>query len=416
MTSAFFSRSTLVRAACIAALTVGVAQVQAQATGESGGPTFGGLGSVSFGVTDRYTHLTGKPDGNFRNSQFGLRTVVPFGDRLAVSGLINWREEGMDRGTPRADVTYLFATVRLSRAWDLRIGKVKYPNNLYSEVYDIGTLRPFLSLPQGIYGGTGNAFTSYTGVGVNGTAYAGDWQLGIAGHVSGGAFQYSSSRIALIPGSTNDRLDLEIRRQVGGRVFVRPPIPGLLIGVSGASHYFTTCPGGGQFIPCPFGASGSQGSAQLEYLGQRLWIRSEVATLGAPGFISTNAGYAQAAFFVTKKWQVAAQYDYLRERFKVTLPELVGQTPGATPPMQQQGPNPLQLLALLPDDLDKHRDVAFGLNYWFAPDLVAKLSVHRTDGWRFADPGASTIIQGLMTRRLPSATSNLLQAGIQFNF
>jgi hypothetical protein len=403
-------------------LALTATQLGAQVAGETAGPTFGGLGSVTYGVTDRGSQLSGQPDGNFRNSQFGLRTVVPFGDRLAISGLVNWREEGRDRSTPRTDITYLFATVRLSRAWDLRIGKVKYPNNLYSEVYDIGTLRPFLSLPQGIYGGTGNSFTSYTGVGINGTAYAGDWQLGIAGHVSGGAFQYSSSRVGLIPGAQNERLDLDIRRQVGGRVFVRPPVPGLLIGVSGSSHFFTTCPGNGVLIPCPLSASGSQGSAQLEYLGERLWIRSEVASLGAPGFLTSSAGYAQAAFFVTKKWQVAVQHDYLRERFKVTLPQLAGQNPGAQPPMGQLPPsgqlgaNPAQLLMLLPDDLDRHRDTAFGLNYWFAPDLVAKLSVHRTTGWRFADPGASTLIQGLMTRRLPPVTSNLLQAGIQFNF
>jgi hypothetical protein len=395
-------------------------------SGDASGATFGGLGSVAGGVTNRGVYQAGTPDGSYQNSQFGLRTTVPFGDRLAVSALVNWREDGQGLGAPRTDITYLFATYRLSPAWDLRLGKVKFPNNLYSEVFDIGTLRPFLSLPQGIYGGTGNAFTSYTGIGVNGTAYLGDWQLGVAANLSGGTFRYSSPRGALIPSVPTGDIDVNITRSIGGRVFVRPPVPGLLIGISGATPSFFTCPGDGTVLPCPIGVTGRQGSVQFEYMTSRLWLRSEYALLRAPGFIRTRAGYAQAAWFLTKKWQVATQYDMLRETFEIDVPlspagavppgamSPIAPPPGATlPPTQMLPPNIGQLL---PNTLDRHRDVALGLNYWFSPDVVAKLSVHDVDGWRFSRPGTSALIGGVMTRQFPPTRSRLLQAGIQFNF
>ena len=393
------------------------APLHAQPMGEPSGPTFGGLGSVSGGVTDRGTYLGGTPDGAFQNSQFGLRASVPYGDRLAVSALVNWREEGQGRGAPRTDLTYLFATYRLSRAWDLRLGKVKNPNNLYSEVFDIGTLRPFLTLPQGVYGGTANAFTSYTGVGVNGNAYLGDWQLGMAGYVSGGYFRYSSSRLALKPGSSGD-LDINLRRSVGGRISLRPPVPGLAFGLSGSSARIGACVDESAGLACNKEFAGLQGSAQLEYLTDRLWIRSEFAVLNAPGFLKTRGGYAQAAWFLTRKWQVAAQYDAIREEigadgFALSLQQSL--PPGFTLPPGFELP-PGGLNRLLPTALDRHRDVAIGLNYWLAPEVAVKLSVHEVDGWRFTRPASEVVLQGIFTGQYPTTRSRLLQAGIQFSF
>lgn len=393
--------------------------LHAQTVGDPAGPSFGGLGSVSGGLTNRATYLGGTPEGAFQNSQFGLRVSVPFDDRLTVSSLINWREEGREGGTPRTDITYLFATYRLSRAWDLRLGKVKNPTNLYSEVYDIGTLRPFLTLPQGIYGGTGNAFTSYTGVGVNGTAYVGRWQLAMAGYLSGGNFRYNSTRIALLPG-TNGELDVNLHRAVGGRLLVRPPVAGLSVGVSGslARIGFGTCGVPALQTLCEPGFSGGQGSAQLEYLTDRLWLRSEITLRDVPGFVLSRGGYAQAAWFLTRKWQVAAQYDVLTETLGQKTLDLGASAPlpeGFTLPPGLQLP-PGGLGSLLPDAMDRHRDLAFGVNYWLAPEVALKLSVHDVDGWRFARPETAQLLQGALTGQFPSKRSRLLQAGIQFNF
>jgi hypothetical protein len=396
-------RAVMKQFALILSFTLLTTAAAAQATGETPGPSFGGLGSVAGGVTNRGVYLAGAPEGSFQNSQFGLRTSVPFSDKLSVSALVNWREDGLGRGAPRTDVTYLFATYRLSRAWDLRLGKVKSPNNLYSEVFDIGTLRPFLSLPQGIYGSTGNSFTSYSGVGVNGTAYVKNWQLGVASYVSGGNYIYKSTRFDLVPGS-NGEVDVNLRRSVGARVFVRPPVSGLLIGLSGVSARISTCTTEDNLVPCRSGIIGKQGSAQFEYMTDRLWVRSEAALIKAPGFLDSRGGYAQVAWFATRKWQLAAQYDAERDNFKD-----FEQAP-------QQGGQPAPPMPTLPAALDRHTDVALGVNFWLSPDMVVKLSVHDVNGWRFARPGRNAILRGLATQQLPPERSRMLQAGIQFNF
>jgi hypothetical protein len=378
----------------------------AQVSGEATGPTFGGLGSVAGGITDRGAYLAGTPDGSFQNAQFGLRTSVPVNDRLTLSALVNWREAGQNRGQPRTDITFLFATYRLSRAWDLRLGKVKSPNNLYSEVFDIGTLRPFLSLPQGIYGGTGNAFTSYSGVGINGTAYVKDWQLGIASYVSGGNYTYNSTRFDLAPG-TNGEVDVTLRSVLGGRVFVRPPVPGLLIGVSGVRARINGC-NAVNSQSCRDNILGNQGSAQFEYMTDRLWLRSEAALIKAAGFLDSKGGYAQAAWFLTRRWQVAAQYDVQTDDYDALAATILAE--GGAP---QQGGN---ALPPLPKAIDRHRDVSIGLNYWVTPDMAVKVSAHDVDGWRFARPPRTGILQGLATQQFPAVRSRMLQAGIQFNF
>ena len=241
-----------------------------------------------------------------------------------------------------------------------------------------------------------NSFTSYTGVGVNGTAYVKNWQLGVAGYLSGGNFQYKSTRYDLLPGQ-NGEVDVTIRQAIGGRIFVRPPVPGLLVGLSGVAGQISTCPIVVAMVPCQSNIRGRQGSAQLEYLSDRVWFRSEAALIEGPGFLASRGGYVQGAFFLSRKWQIAAQHDVLRETLKV--PELSG-----------------PLAPLFPRALDTHSDNSIGLNYWFSPDMVVKWSVHDVRGWRFANPGRNVMLQGLQTQQFPDVRSRLLQAGIQFNF
>ena len=41
------------------------------------------------------------------------------------------------------------------------------PFGNYTEIYDVGTLRPFYHLPQATYGPTGQIAESYDGIGAN---------------------------------------------------------------------------------------------------------------------------------------------------------------------------------------------------------------------------------------------------------
>lgn len=49
------------------------------------------------------------------------------------------------------------------------IGKVNQPFGISTEVFDVGTLRPFQVLPQAFYGPVGLTSESYEGVGLTGS-------------------------------------------------------------------------------------------------------------------------------------------------------------------------------------------------------------------------------------------------------
>mgnify|MGYP001266175134 FL=1 len=60
-----------------------------------------------------------------------------------------------------------------------------------------------------------------------------------------------------------------------------------------------------------------------------------------------------------------------------------------------------------------HRDITAGLNYWFHPDFVVKLSASRVDGNRFARPeDLRSAIAGDELHR----QTRLVSLGVQFAF
>lgn len=96
-----------------------------------------------------------------------------------------------------------------------------------------------------------------------------------------------------------------------------------------------------------------------------------------------RAGYAEVAAFLTEHLQLALRGEAQRTR-------LTGRWAGAAP----------RLL--------RHDEGAAGVNWWFTPQLVLKVSLHRSRGNRFVD-----------VRRDPLPASDVthtLFAGTQFSF
>lgn len=369
------------------AMSLGAREASAQVGQQS--VTLAGYGEVSYGQTNRNTFLNGTPDGNYVNSRLGLLLSAPLSDRVSISALGRMVQ---DTNGTHGDLSYAFATLRLTRSLDLRFGKVKHPGSLYGEVLDVGTLRPFLNLPQAIYGGTGNSLENYTGVGLNGTIFFGQWASGISAYAGGGAYEYESMRLRYIPGITGDHWRLPVRKLTGGRVSIRPPVSGLSFGVSGHRARVNLCTAGMPANACTGEVWEHQWGAQAEYLTDRLWLRSEYAWLKA-GELATNKGYyVEGAYFLTRQLQAATQFNAMKD----DVPETQFSVP-------------------MPKDIDRHRELAYGLNYWLAAGVVLKTSIHEVTGNRFAVPNQQALLQGLVTGQLPRHT-RLLQAGLQFSF
>jgi hypothetical protein len=98
-------------------------------------------------------------------------------EKLRVSTLFELeQQEGAQKLEPALE--YAFAEWKFSEALRVRAGRVKLPFGIYTEILDVGTLRPFFTLPQGVYGPTGTVVPGYNGIGLTGRwSHGGTWAL-----------------------------------------------------------------------------------------------------------------------------------------------------------------------------------------------------------------------------------------------
>jgi hypothetical protein len=321
-------------------------------------------------------YLSGSKRGEYENAKFALNVTATPVDKLVVNAQVGFIQEG-DR--QRVNLDYAFAEYRFSKYLRLRAGQVKQTFGIYSEYYDLGTNRPFISLPQSIYGGfyVGRA---YKGVGISGSVDLGSWGVdydayaGSLGIESGAAEQQSS-----------------LRDVVGTRVNVRTPVPGLR---AGASVYRASLDFGifGSFTPLAT-------AGHVEYVNDKMTLRSEVAR-NAFGGSRLHSAYVEAGYKLSKHWQAAGLFDYAAISFDLsTLPPIAIPPPGAFPEPQLS--------------LNEHKDRAVGLNYWFNDNVVLKSSYHFVAGNFYAKPVTAEPV--FYYPNLKPDTRGL-QFGVQFSF
>ena len=125
---------------------------------------FGGWAFTDLSRDGRWAEAATK-DGEFGNYNFALNFAAQPWNKLSL------RTQGFGghnlRGQ-RLSLDYGFAEYAHSPALKLRAGKVLTPFGLYSEIYDVGTLRPFYYLPQFYQGRLGLIPKAYLGGGVTG--------------------------------------------------------------------------------------------------------------------------------------------------------------------------------------------------------------------------------------------------------
>ena len=132
-----------------------------------------------------------------------------------------------------------------------------------------------------------------------------------------------------------------------------------------------------------------------------MWIRSEYvrniqnATSGQGGNLETitDCFYVEAAYKFLKNFQVAVRYDWNDGEIE----EL-----------------DMNMLPRFFQEYMKHRDIAFGINYWFNSNIVLKLSYHMVQGINHFSPHFQDPIAFLMGEF--DNKSNLIQFGAHFSF
>jgi hypothetical protein len=301
------------------------------------------FGGWAYGRTNGNAYLAGTRGGSYDNANLALNLAVSPAERPL---LLEAQVEGqIERGARSLGVDYAFGEWRVSDALRLRAGRAKHPFGICTEVFDVGTLRPFYELPQAVYGPNGMLAESYDGVGISGFR-----TLGTAWAVK---YDVYAGQLNLPYADLNENLvrvpDLAVKRMLGGRAVVETPVDGLSVGASAYTGHIHT-------------ASGRLGhkaaGAQVEYLTDRLSLRGEWVA-DRTGAHAEHAGYAEGAWHVTPHWQAAVRFDSLQEADDRTA-------------------------------AGRHNEFAFGVNYWFTPHLVVKLSAHHIDGTHLVSADAAT--------------------------
>lgn len=368
----------------VAAVLLGLAGVALPAQAQDPGRRveLHGFGGWTYGRTNTNRYLTGVPEGSYRQGSFALNFSSHLTPALSIIGQTFWRQDDEKTET---EIDYAFAEWRFSDALKVRLGKVKQPFGLYAEVFDVGTLRPFLSLPQSIYGPVGAVAEGFQGIGLRGSRPLGHgWSVAYDLYGGGILLDADQGPINYLRGEPTTELGEPqaeaIRDLVGTRVVLSVPVPGLSLGGSAYT---------GSLTRDETTIRQSVIAVQAEYLSDRLSVRGEFAHQVERSRYRSAAGYLEAGYFLTRRWQLAALYDkhttHLDDVDVSAAPSLV-----------------------------VHDEFAGGLNYWLAPEVVVKGSFHTVNGNRLAGPLvdlAATIATGGLRQR-----TRLIQVGAQFSF
>ena len=339
-----------------------------------------GFGTWSYGRTGNGNeYLAAERRGSYEHVDLALNFTATVDDRLQITAQPHWENDGGE-STGEFGLDYAFAQYAVSDRLRFRVGRVKQPFGIYTELYDVGTLRPFIFLPQSVYGPVGIVAETYQGAGATGTLL-GSRGWAIDYDVYAGGMSVHESRVAehALREDTASFVPelLEVARDVaGGRIVLQTPVAGLRAGISG---YTGTISDGDEHKRVVGG--------HLEYARSRVALRGELVS-ETESLRHTTAGYVEASAFVTDRVQIAGQYNALTSDF-----EDIDDSPAPT--------------------LLEHREWAVGTNFWLSPNLVLKASFHAVNGNRLAQPSYERLFP--LGSALDPRTTVVL-AGAQFSF
>jgi hypothetical protein len=307
-----------------------------------------GYGGAAYGQTYRNQFGPATEDGEFA-ATFAIAAISRAYDDVVAAASIEGATDG------EFDIDWAFVEWRLSDLFRLHAGQSKHAFGLYAELEEVGTLRPFFTLPASIYGPVGFMAESYVGVGASGEARRGAW--GLQYDVYGGDLRLESIELgeALAPGGvavpTEEELD-HLHELIGGRVTLLTPVSGLKVALSGyhARREEEDEMGGEEINQIVFGPA-------VEYVNEKTSVRVEYYHL-EQGDETSDAGYVEVAQFLGEHVQLAARAEAFR----------------------------MELEGVAASSFLRHREAALGVNYWINPDFVFKGSVHLVDGNRLAVP------------------------------
>ncbi len=352
-----------------------------------------GFGGWAFGDTnnDNRFGYVASDEGEWNNYYFALNVAARPMDKLSIRAQAFW---GEDLRGKRIELDYAFAQWEFSPALKFRVGKTPVPFGIYSEVYDVGTLRPFYLLPQFYEGPLGLIPKAYVGAGLTGVKTLGDrWELqydAFGGEIGFEEFTVDTISFDEAGQPVVNSLPAQVvaSNLVGGRALLAAPDKGLDFG--GSVFYSPKVQqriDDGPRVPYSVTDTATFVNLRAQYQKDRVGARAEwFAALTRSADVKSF--YVEASYKLDRHWQLAAQY----ENSDIVL------LPG-----DESVPEPLR----------RHESVGLALNYWVSPELVLKLNGYRVDGNMIAQPLGAGLRAAMGTIEEPT---NVVVVGAQFSF
>lgn len=385
-------RPTSIRALLSVALVIAAGGAGAQESQRYSLQGFGGWTYAKTDVDNDFGYVASE-DGDWNNYYFALNVAARPLEKLQVRAQAFW---GQDQRGERTRLDYVFAQWAQSPEFKLRVGKAPVPFGIYSEVYDVGTVRPFYLLPQFYEGPLGLIPKAYAGVGVTGVRALGeDWELQY--DAFGGEIRFEPFSTDLVSGfdpSTGmpqvRTIDSQLvgREMVGGRLLLAAPSKGIDVGgtVFHAGEIKQRI-GDGELGPYSVTESATFVNARVQYQKGSFAARAEFFEAFARD-ADVRDFYVEGSYKLGPHWQLAAQY----EKGDILL------NPG-----DESVPAPIR----------EHESFGLALNYWVSPEFVLKLNAYAIDGNMIARPTAAGLRAALGTIE---GSTQVVVLGAQFSF
>jgi hypothetical protein len=333
-----------------------------------------GFGNWHYGATDENNAFEGAtPDGAYDNVNLSLVLSAELSPTVIAYTQVFWgqHETLEDDRESEAELEVAAVQWNIQDNLGLRFGRSRLPFGIYTELWDAGIARPFVDLPQSLYGPSNILGEFYDGLGVTGSVSLGgsNWSLAYDAYVGAMALEFLEPAELLFDEEDEEEereegeeevepglREVELSDMIGGRLILETPVVGLSFGISAYRADIEEGFERGAEEQTVFGVHG-------EYLSDRWSVRAEMAEAEVDE--RRHASYLEVAYQPSARWQFAAKYEHLE-----------------TEEQEEEDEEGLGDF----DSLLEHDEVAFGVNYWVNPKLVLKLSYHLIEGNHLALP------------------------------
>jgi hypothetical protein len=378
----------------LASTPVAECQQQGAAAAEEPRLDIRGFGGWAAGYANNLNTYMGMAnnDVEVNNYEFALNLLARPFENITIHAQPSWQPVPGVPGGNDLRIDLVYAEWKFLPGLKVEAGKIKNPIGLYTDIYKVGTLRPFYLLPAAMYR---NVPHSYVGGGLSGVKHLGEWEL--EGHVLGGQIDLDprpqDQQVGVNPATQQPIYrTLQITGQgrdfVGGGTVLSLPDKGLKISAQVYTLKLWAAVAGQAPAAVIDTRTGKPErtraySAAVEYVNDRVTLRAEGMVARKP--TDFNTAYVEAAYKFDEHWQLAAQYDFFE---RTAPPAIVNQ-------------------------LRDHQVTSVGLNYWVKPNLVWKLNYSHVFGNYLAR--SADALGDALAGRLDDTTEVLI-AGVQFSF